>query len=106
MDLPHRVDRIAEVFEGVVRPEGADLTVPERPAFVEIGNDSTAVQIDRLVTEGCRKILDAPVGSPDGSSQRLGGPTKNLQISPRLQLIKRGFEDIAPCRQHQKRRRR
>ena len=50
MDFLHRVDRIAEVFEGVVRPEYADLAVAERPARVEIGGDSATTQIDRFVT--------------------------------------------------------
>ena len=46
MEFLHRVDRIAEVFEGVVRPEYADLTVPEWPAIVEVGGDLATMQID------------------------------------------------------------
>jgi hypothetical protein len=52
MEFLHRVDRIAEVFERVVRPEDADLAVAKRPARVGIGRDPAAVQIDRLVTRG------------------------------------------------------
>jgi hypothetical protein len=52
MEFFHRVDRIAEVFESVVRPEHANLTVAKRPALVEVGGDPSAVQIDRLVTGG------------------------------------------------------
>ena len=44
MEFLHRVDRIAEVFEGVVRLERAD---------------PSAVQIDRLATGNCRQILGA-----------------------------------------------
>ena len=55
----HRVDRIAEVFEGVVRLKRADLAVAKRPALVEISGDPSAVQIDRLATGNCRQILGA-----------------------------------------------
>jgi hypothetical protein len=34
MDFPHRVDRFADVLEGVVRPRDPDLAVAKRPAFV------------------------------------------------------------------------
>ena len=40
MEFRHRVHRVAEMFEGIVRPEDADLAVAKRPALVEIGGDS------------------------------------------------------------------
>jgi hypothetical protein len=40
------------VFEGVVRPEDADLAVTKWPACVEICGDSATMQIDRLVIGG------------------------------------------------------
>jgi hypothetical protein len=46
MEFLHRVHRIAEVFEGVVRPEHAHFAVAKWPAHVVVGGDPTAVQID------------------------------------------------------------
>lgn len=61
MEFLHRVDRIAEVFQGVVRTEHANLTVTKRPALVEIGGDLSAAYTNRLVTGSYRQILDASV---------------------------------------------
>ena len=52
------------MFEGVVCPDDPNFAVAERPARVEVGDDPTAVQIDRLVAGSCRKFFDAPVTSP------------------------------------------
>ena len=50
MEFLHRVDRVAEMFEGVMRPEDSHLAVAKRPASVEVGGDPAAVQVDRFVT--------------------------------------------------------
>ena len=49
MNLPHRVDRIPKVFQGVVRSEHANFAVAKWPTLVQIGHDLTAMQIDGLV---------------------------------------------------------
>ncbi len=61
MEFLHRMNRVAEMFEGVVLPEDANFPVRTRPSLVEIGGDRSAVQIDRLVAGSFRQILDAPV---------------------------------------------
>jgi hypothetical protein len=55
------------VFNGVVCPEDANLTIARRPALVEISDDPSIVQIDRLVTGSCREILGASVWSTDAA---------------------------------------
>ena len=45
VDLAHRVDRIAEVFEGVVRPNHTHLAVAKRPAPVEFDGNLSIVEI-------------------------------------------------------------
>lgn len=50
MEFLHRVDRIAQMFEGVVRPKDSDLAVAKRPALVEIGRDPSAMQVNRFIT--------------------------------------------------------
>ena len=72
MDFLHRVNRIVEVFEGVVRLEHADLAIGKRPAIAEIGGDPFTVEVDRPKTESCRQILDAPVGSSETANRGLG----------------------------------
>jgi hypothetical protein len=52
MEFLHRVDRVVEVFEGIVRPEHAHLAVAKRPSRIEVGGDPATVQIDRLVSRG------------------------------------------------------
>lgn len=52
MEFRHRVDRVAEMFEGIVRPEHTDLAFAKRPAIIQVGGDPAAVQVDRLVTGG------------------------------------------------------
>ena len=67
-EFPHRVDRVAEMLKGVVRPEDSHFAVAERPAIAEIRGDLCPVQISRLVTGSCRQILAAPVGRTDASN--------------------------------------
>ncbi len=45
----HGVDRVAEMFEGVVGAENADLAVAEGPALVEVSCDVGTVEVDRFV---------------------------------------------------------
>ena len=44
MDFLHRVDRIGEVFEDIVRSECADLAIGKRPAIAEFGGDLSTVE--------------------------------------------------------------
>lgn len=45
MEFLHRVDRIAEVFEGVVRLEHSHFTDAKGRASVEFGDDLSTVEI-------------------------------------------------------------
>ncbi len=46
MGFLHGVDRVAEVFQGVVGSEHADLAVAERPALVEVSCDVGTMEVD------------------------------------------------------------
>jgi hypothetical protein len=52
MEFLHRVDRGAEMFEGIVRPENVHFTIAKRPARVEVGGDPAAEKVDSIVTGG------------------------------------------------------
>jgi hypothetical protein len=67
MEFLHRVDGVAKMVEGIVRPENAHFTVAKRPARVEVGGNPAAVQIDRLVISG-RVELSAKIDRPPESN--------------------------------------